>query len=451
MPATKLDWRAEQQYRYDRLRQRQALWLGRGRASGSSRESERLILNLLRPLLTFGTRPEAIKMAPVVHECLRRPVAVEAIVCLTGQHRELVDQATAYFGIQADADLDLMRPNQTPADFTARCLEGLDAVLVRFRPDCVVAQGDTSTVTAAALAAFYRRIPFVHVEAGLRTGTLEAPWPEEMNRRLASLAAALHCAPTRQAAENLLAERIPPGAVHVTGNTVVDALLWTIERERGHGGHWRRKYALLDGRRTVLVTAHRRESCGHELQQICRAVSTLADRFPEVDFVCPVHLNPNVREPVWRSLGGRRNIHLQEPAPYPEFVWLMDRSTLILTDSGGVQEEAPSLGKPVLVMRATTERPEALEAGAVELVGTGADTIIHRATALLTDPSQIRARHNPYGDGHAARRIVDLICKQGWQASRGKAGEKRLPSRRSSAAAAGRHRGRHATPTLRAA
>jgi UDP-N-acetylglucosamine 2-epimerase (non-hydrolysing) len=373
----------------------------------------------LRVLLTFGTRPEAIKMASVVHECRRRADQIETIVCVTGQHREMLDQVTSYFGIEADRDLELMTPNQTLADVTSRCLTGLDAALAEYRPDCVAAQGDTTTVMAAALAAFYRRLPFVHVEAGLRTGNLQAPWPEELNRRIASLVTALHCAPTPEAAENLLREGVPADSVHVTGNTVIDALLWSVARERGQNRPWREKYAALGDRRMVLVTGHRRENFGEGMEQICSAISILARRFPEVEFLYPVHLNPNVREPVGRLLAGQANIHLTEPAPYPEFVWLMDRSTLILTDSGGVQEEAPSLRKPVLVMRETTERPEAVEAGAVELVGTDVFRIVDRVSLLLRDKAAYSLHQidrNPYGDGQAAARIVELMLRQGWQA-----------------------------------
>jgi UDP-N-acetylglucosamine 2-epimerase (non-hydrolysing) len=371
----------------------------------------------LRVLLTFGTRPEAIKMAPVVHAC-RRQERLETVVCITGQHRQMLDQVVKYFDIPIDCDLNLMVPNQTLAELTSRCLTGLDKVLAEYRPDCVIAQGDTTTVMAAALAAFYRRTPFVHVEAGLRTGDLQAPWPEELNRRIAGIAAALHCAPTARAAENLLREGTPADAVHVTGNTVIDALLWTVDRERDKNAPWRRKYAALDNRRMVLITGHRRENFGDGMEHICRAILTLAARFPEVEFIYPVHLNPNVREPVNRLLAQRENIHLCEPAPYPEFVWLMDRSSLILTDSGGVQEEAPSLRKPVLVMRETTERPEALEAGAVELVGTDAEKIVDRTSLLLSDSAAYAAHQidmNPYGDGHAAQRIAELLLQQNWQ------------------------------------
>lgn len=363
-------------------------------------------------MLVFGTRPEAVKMAPVVRACQARADAIEPLVVVTGQHRQLLDQIDGYFGIRPDVDLELMRPDQTLADLTARCLQGIDAVLREQRPDCLVAQGDTTTVMAAALAAFYQRIPLVHIEAGLRTGNLQAPWPEELNRRIASLVTTIHCAPTHRAAENLLAEGVPAGAVHVTGNTVIDALLWTVERERAGSGPWQQKYAFLADRPLVLITGHRRENVGPGFERICQAIGEAAQRFPDVEFLYPVHLNPRVREPVHRLLGARSNIHLTEPAAYPEFVWLMDRSYLILTDSGGVQEEAPSLKKPVLVMRETTERPEAVESGAAELVGTDAARIVDRVSLLLTSPAAYAGRQiaeNPYGDGHAAERIVELM------------------------------------------
>jgi len=327
-------------------------------------------------------------------------------------------QVTDYFGLQADLDLALMQPDQTLAQLTARCFGGIDAALERFAPDCVVAQGDTTTVMAAAIAAFYRRVPFVHVEAGLRTGNLQAPWPEEMNRRVASIVTSVHCAPTKQSADNLRAEHIPERQIFVTGNTVIDALLWAVARERASDARWRDKYRMLGDRRMVLVTGHRRENFGQGFLDICRAIDLLASRFADVQFIYPVHLNPNVQEPVRRLLGNKPNVHLCEPAPYPEFVWLMDRSTVILTDSGGVQEEAPSLRKPILVMRETTERPEALDAGAVELVGTNTDRIVASVTRLLTDPQEYSRRQldeNPYGDGQAARRIVDIMLDQGWQ------------------------------------
>jgi len=377
-------------------------------------------LRKLRPLLIFGTRPEAIKMAPVVQECRRRGAEIDPIVCLSGQHREMLAQVTDYFDLRADVCLDLMQPNQTLAGLTARCLERTDEVLTRFQPDCVVAQGDTTTVMAASLAAFYRRIPLVHVEAGLRTGNLHAPWPEELNRRIADIVTSLHCAPTRRAADALLAEGASPQTVHVTGNTVIDALLATVERERACQQRWQEKYAMLGDRPLVLITGHRRENFGQGFENICRAIAQLAEQFPEVQFVYPVHLNPNVQEPVRRTLGDRPNVHLVPPAAYPEFVWLMDRSTLILTDSGGVQEEAPSLRKPVLVMRETTERPEVVEAGAARLVGTSVEAIVKGVRQLLTDPAAYAAcqiDESPYGDGRAAQRTVELMLQQGWQRS----------------------------------
>lgn len=369
----------------------------------------------LEALLLFGTRPEAIKMAPIVHECRRRAGDVEAIVCLSGQHREILAPVVDYFQISPAYNLDLMQPNQTLADLTARCLQGVDQLLAELRPDCVVAQGDTTTVLATAMAAFYRRVPFVHVEAGLRTGNLDAPWPEEMNRRVASLATRLHCAPTPLAAEHLRHEGFDPQSIHVTGNTVIDALQWALERERRDDDHWRRRFAVLGDRKMVLITGHRRESFGEGLQSICRAIARLADSFPDVEFVYPVHLNPNVQLPVRHILANRPNVRLLEPATYPAFVWLMDRATLILTDSGGVQEEAPSLRKPVLVMRDTTERPEAVAVGAAELVGTSEARIVERVSVLLTNQDEYARRQvdtNPYGDGRAAPRIVDLMLDQ---------------------------------------
>jgi len=354
-------------------------------------------------------------MAPVVLECRRLAEMIEPIVCVSGQHREMLAQVTDYFGIHNDVDLDLMTPGQTLAAFMARCLIGLDDVLAHYQPDCLVAQGDTTTVMAAALAAFYRRVPFIHVEAGLRTGNLQSPWPEEMNRRVATLATTLHCAPTRWAADNLLAEGVAAESIHVTGNTVIDALLATVERERANTAHWQSAYSFLGNRRMVLITGHRRESFGEGFQRICQAIRCLADQHRNVEFLYPVHLNPQVSEPVRTSLGGHKNIHLSPPVSYPEFIWLMDRSTLILTDSGGVQEEAPSLGKPVLVMRDTTERPEAIEAGVAELVGTSIEKIVRSVNMLLTDPVECARRrtlNSPYGDGHAAERIVDLVV--GW-------------------------------------
>jgi UDP-N-acetylglucosamine 2-epimerase (non-hydrolysing) len=373
-------------------------------------------VNALRACLVMGTRPEAIKLAPLLQVCERRS-DIEPFLCSTGQHREMLTQVTDYFGLHVDLDLGLMQPNQTLAALSARCIESLDRVLAEQQPDCVIAQGDTTTVMATSLAAFYRRIPFVHVEAGLRTGNLQSPWPEELNRRIAGLTTAVHCAPTRRSAQNLLNEGVPAHTVHVTGNTVVDALLWAVQRERGRESHWQDKYLFLADRRMVLITGHRRENFGQGFEDICDSIATLAERFPQVEFVYPVHLNPNVQQPVRRILGNRANVHLVAPAAYPEFVWLMDRCTLILTDSGGVQEEAPSLKKPILVMRDTTERPEALDAGAVQLVGTNPHAIVDSVTRLLSDAAEYARRQldrNPYGDGKAAERIIDLVVARAW-------------------------------------
>ena len=356
-------------------------------------------------------------MAPVVQECLARKDQISPVVCLTGQHREMLDQVTDYFGIRADIDLELMSPNQSLSELTARCLTGLDGVVKGRQPDCVVAQGDTTTVMCAAIVAFYWKLPFVHVEAGLRTHDLWSPWPEEFNRRVASLVTSLYCAPTERAAANLIQEGVAPHTVHVTGNTVIDALLQTVERERNNSATWQEKYAFLGDRRMILITGHRRENFGRGFRELCQALTELAHNYADVEFLYPVHLNPNVRKPVFDMLDNSENIHLVEPAPYPEFVWLMDRSTIILSDSGGVQEEAPSLRKPVLVTRDTTERPEAVDAGAVELVGTDRARIVERISTLLdvrSEYERFQIDQNPYGDGHAAKRIVDLMLQQNW-------------------------------------
>jgi len=373
-------------------------------------------LNAVRPLLIYGTRPEAIKMAPIVAASHRNP-SLEPIVCVTGQHREMLDQVNEYFGIVPELDLAAMQAGQSLAELTSRILAGIDEALNTLRPDCVVVQGDTTTVLAAALAAFYRKVPVVHVEAGLRTGDLSAPFPEEFNRRVATLATAVHCAPTTRAADALRREGVPPTAIHVTGNTVIDALLWTVARERQRAEHWRAKYAMLGERPLVLITGHRRENFGSGLQRVCRAIQAAAECFTDTWFVYPVHLNPQVQEPVRRMLDGLPNVLLTPPAAYPEFVWLMDRASVILTDSGGVQEEAPSLGKPVLVMRTSTERPEAIEANVAELVGTDAERIRERLAAhLAVERKPTTGPHaNPYGDGHAAERIVQLIAERRWE------------------------------------
>lgn len=369
-----------------------------------------------RPLLILGTRPEAIKMAPVVQQCREHP-EIEPVVCFTGQHREMLKQVTDYFQIEPDLDLELMQPNQTLAGLTARCMVGIDEAIERFSPTCLVAQGDTTTVMTSSLAAFFRKLPFVHIEAGLRTGNLQSPWPEEFNRRVVSLTSELHCAPTSASAQNLLDEGIDSRLVHVTGNTVVDALVWTVDQEQANDNQWREKYEFLSDSRMVLITGHRRENFGGGFESACKAIAKLASEFPEVQLVYPVHLNPNVREPVYRLLSDCSNVHLVEPVPYPEFVWLMNRCDVILTDSGGVQEEAPSLRKPVVVMRDTTERAEAVEAGAVQIVGTATDAIYPSVAKLLTDKeayARCQIDSNPYGDGHAAERIAKLIASAAW-------------------------------------
>ena len=370
-----------------------------------------------RILIVVGTRPEAIKLAPVIKRC-QESQHIDPIVCLTGQHREMLRQVTDYFQIHPEHDLEVMKSNQSLSGLTANCIEGIDKLITRFDPACILAQGDTTTVMTSSMAAFFRRLPFIHVEAGLRTGDLYSPWPEEFNRRVVGLSASVHCAPTEKAAQNLLDEGVRAEQVHVTGNTVVDALLWTVNREKQNDQRWIDKYRELGQRRMVLITGHRRENMGKGFESICEAILSLADRFRDVLFVYPVHLNPNVREPVHRILGNQSNIRLIAPVPYPEFVWLMYRSYVILTDSGGVQEEAPSLRKPVIVMRDTTERGEAEESGAVRLVGTNASAIESAVTKLLSDEAfyaSCQIDQNPFGDGRASERIVELIEKRAWE------------------------------------
>ncbi|MBC8478232.1 UDP-N-acetylglucosamine 2-epimerase (non-hydrolyzing) [bacterium] len=368
----------------------------------------------------FGTRPEAIKLAPVILALQRHP-DLACHVCVTAQHRELLDQVLEVFGIVPDVDLNLMQPGQTLAGLTARALEGLDSYLKDYQPDLVLVQGDTTTVLCGALAAYYHQIPVGHVEAGLRTGNLYSPWPEEGNRLLASQLTALHFAPTERNRRNLLQEHVAADRIIVTGNTVIDALLLALERIDENAPHVEGLPPFLQpdsttGERIVLITGHRRESFGRGFRNICQAIAELAGRHPDVHFVYPVHLNPQVHEPVQQILGENKlqNVHLIAPLDYLPFVALMNRSYLILTDSGGLQEEAPSLGKPVLVMRDTTERPEAVEAGSVRLVGTDREAIITGVTELLTNPLVYQAMsqvNNPYGDGKASERIIDAIAE----------------------------------------
>lgn len=367
---------------------------------------------MITVLSVFGTRPEAIKMAPVVRELRRHPGEIESLVCSTGQHREMLDQALELFQIRPDYELAVMRPDQSLASLTARLFEGLDEVAAKCRPDWILAQGDTTTVLAAAIVAFYRGIRFGHVEAGLRTGDKRRPFPEEVNRRLADVVADAYFAPTERARQALLAEGCADADIYVTGNTVIDALLEIADRDyRWEAGPLA---ALPRDRRLVLITAHRRESFGGPFRELCQAIAELAARFADdgVHFVYPVHLNPNVRRPVNELLSGASNVTLLEPLDYLSLVQLMKRTTLILTDSGGIQEEAPSLGVPVLVMRETTERPEGVEAGVVRLVGTRRETIVSEAARLLSDAAahrQMASGANPYGDGLAAQRLTRAL------------------------------------------
>lgn len=368
----------------------------------------------MKILITFGTRPEAIKMAPVV-EALKKDSRFDTKVCVTAQHRQMLDQVLELFGIVPDFDLNLMRPRQDLTDITANVLFGMRSVLREWRPEIMLVHGDTTTTFAAALAAYYEKVPVGHVEAGLRTGNIYSPWPEEMNRRLAGAVTTIHFAPTEKAKDNLMRENVVPQRIHITGNTVIDALLEVVEKVQSDSGLTEKlaaQFSFLDpSKRLILITGHRRENFGDGFERICEAIATLADR-DDVEIVYPVHLNPNVQEPVRRILGDRLSIHLIEPLDYLPFVYLMDRSYLIITDSGGVQEEAPSLGKPVLVMRDTTERPEAVDAGTVRLVGTDRDLIVAEAVKLLDDPAaygSMAHAHNPYGDGLASKRIADAL------------------------------------------
>jgi UDP-N-acetylglucosamine 2-epimerase (non-hydrolysing) len=376
----------------------------------------------------FGTRPEAIKLAPLILAMREHP-DLEPLVCVTGQHRQMLDQVLNVFGIVPDVDLDLMQPNQTLGQLTSHAIAAIDAYLGQTNPDLVLVQGDTTTVLCATLCAFYHKISVGHVEAGLRTGNLRAPWPEEANRVLASRIATLHFAPTQAAHQNLLNEGVPENRVFVTGNTIIDALFIALEKIKQITPVIEHLPANLQpgtessGPRMVLITGHRRENFGHGFENICQAAAELAHRFPSVHFVYPVHLNPNVREPVMRMLGQGNspksgpqltNVHLHEPLSYLPFIALMNRSHLILTDSGGVQEEAPSLGKPVLVMRDTTERPEAVAMGTAKLVGAETATIVDNVSTLLTNHTAYSAMaktSNPYGDGQAAKRILDICAR----------------------------------------
>lgn len=370
-------------------------------------------------LLVFGTRPEAIKMAPLVKALQKDTEHFETRVCVTAQHRQMLDQVLEVFGITPEYDLNIMAPNQDLYDITAKVLLGLREVLKDFRPDTVLVHGDTTTSMAASLAAFYMQIPVGHVEAGLRTYNMLSPWPEEMNRQVTDRICTYYFAPTEQSKVNLLQENIDAKKIFITGNTVIDALLMAVDiisttagvKEKMAKELQEKGYTVGD-REYILVTGHRRENFGDGFLHICKAIKELAALHPEMDIVYPVHLNPNVQKPVYELLSGLSNVYLISPLDYLPFIYAMQHSTLLLTDSGGVQEEAPSLGKPVLVMRDTTERPEAVEAGTVKLVGTNAEAIVNNVTALLLDKEMYKRMsetHNPYGDGQACERIIAAL------------------------------------------
>ena len=370
-------------------------------------------------LLVFGTRPEAIKMAPLVKALQKDTEHFETRVCVTAQHRQMLDQVLEVFGITPEYDLNIMAPNQDLYDITAKVLLGLREVLKDFRPDTVLVHGDTTTSMAASLAAFYMQIPVGHVEAGLRTYNMLSPWPEEMNRQVTDRICTYYFAPTEQSRANLLQENIDAKKIFITGNTVIDALLMAVDiistaagvKEKMAKELQEKGYTVGD-REYILVTGHRRENFGDGFLHICKAIQELAALHPEMDIVYPVHLNPNVQKPVYELLSGLSNVYLISPLDYLPFIYAMQHSTLLLTDSGGVQEEAPSLGKPVLVMRDTTERPEAVEAGTVKLVGTNAEAIVSNVTALLLDKEMYKRMsetHNPYGDGQACERIIAAL------------------------------------------
>jgi len=378
-------------------------------------------------MLVFGTRPEAIKMAPLVKEFQKYPEDFETIVCVTGQHREMLDQVLDIFQIQPDYDLNIMQKGQDLYDISSKVLLGMREVLNEARPDVVLVHGDTTTSTAAALAAFYSQIPVGHVEAGLRTYNKYSPWPEEMNRQITSRIAEYNFAPTPLSRQNLLGERTPDSTIYVTGNTVIDALHMVVNKLKADAALAKQQIQVLakagydvtrldSGRKLVLITGHRRENFGEGFVNMVTAIKDLTVRFPDTDFVYPMHLNPNVRKPIHQvfgeSLEGLGNIFFIEPLQYLEFVYLMEKCTIVLTDSGGIQEEAPGLGKPVLVMRNTTERPEALDAGTVKLVGTNRELIVSEVSRLLLDPGyyvSMSEAVNPYGDGLASSRIVSAL------------------------------------------
>jgi len=373
------------------------------------------VVMMRKILVVFGTRPEAIKMAPLIH-ALKADSHFILKVCVTAQHREMLDQVMELFAIKADFDLNIMRAGQTLNDVTTQVLVGLKPILEEYKPDTVLVHGDTATTFAAALAAYYNKIGVGHVEAGLRTGNIYSPWPEEANRKLTSAITRYHFAPTINSKDNLLAEGVNVSDITVTGNTVIDALFWVKKRlvqDQSLNNRLASQFEFLDtSKKFILVTGHRRESFGTGFDRICEALREISVEYPDVQIVYPVHLNPNVQVPVKRELGGLPNVFLIEPLDYLPFIYLMDRAHIILTDSGGIQEEAPSLGKPVLVMRDTTERPEAVAAGTVKLVGTAKDTIMKEIRYLLENEEaydNMKKAYNPYGDGNACARILDVL------------------------------------------
>lgn len=383
----------------------------------------------MKVMLVFGTRPEAIKMAPLVKGMQSMPNKFEVIVTVSGQHREMLDQVLSLFEIVPDFDLNIMKQGQDLTDVTCRVLAGLRDIFTKTRPDIVLVHGDTTTSTAAALAAFYQQIPVGHVEAGLRTHNVLSPWPEEMNRQITGRIALLHFAPTALSRENLLKENVCESNITVTGNTVIDALHWVVAQINNTpelsvklSAELKAKgydiSRLNSSRSLVLITGHRRENFGEGFISICKAIKELSEKYPDIDFVYPMHLNPNVRRPIHEvfgeNLAGFKNLFFIEPLDYLPFVFLMEKSSIVLTDSGGIQEEAPGLGKPVLVMRDTTERPEALAAGTVKLVGTNRERIVSEVSTLLNDKAEydkMSRAVNPYGDGHACQRIIDFILR----------------------------------------
>jgi UDP-N-acetylglucosamine 2-epimerase (non-hydrolysing) len=379
-----------------------------------------------RILIVFGTRPEAIKMAPLVKGFEQHTHEFDTRVCITGQHREMLDQVLEIFNIKADYDLNIMKAGQDLYDITSRVLIGMRDVLKDFKPDLVMVHGDTTTSASAALAAFYQQVPVAHVEAGLRTGNVYAPWPEEMNRMITRCLTQFHYAPTETSRKNLLKENVNDDNIVVTGNTVIDALLYINNRIRGDVklqeelklSLENKGYPVDDGKKFILITGHRRENFGEGFINICRAIQEVALKYPDIDLLYPVHLNPNVQKPVYEILDGIPNVFLVEPLEYLQFIYLMDKSFIVLTDSGGIQEEAPSLGKPVLVMRDTTERPEAVKAGTVKLVGTNRRKIVNAISDLIENKEvydKMSRSHNPYGDGNAVERIIhhlELILNQ---------------------------------------